>query len=79
MSVKKTIHIGSMIRAELDRHPKQHTVSWFAAQLHTNRRNAYDIFSRADLDTALLRRICHVLNHDFFADISLYIGDESDA
>lgn len=64
------IHIGQMIRAELDRHPKQHTVTWFAGRLNCNRRNVYDIFSRPDIDTNLLRRICAVLEHDFFRDIS---------
>lgn len=64
------IHIGKLIRAELDRHPRTHTVTWFAARLHCNRRNVYDIFARADIDTNLLRRICAVLDHDFFRDIS---------
>lgn len=65
-----TMHIGKMIRDELDRQPKKHTVTWFATQLCCNRRNVYDIFERPYIDTALLERICIILNHDFFLDIS---------
>lgn len=71
-----TLHIGNLIREELSRQPKAHTVTWFAEQLNCNRRNIYDIFSRTDIDTNLLRRICKILNHDFFRDISEYISQE---
>lgn len=64
------LHIGQLIRAELDSHPRHHTVTWFANRLNCNRRNVYDIFNRPDIDTNLLRRICTVLEHDFFRDIS---------
>lgn len=30
----------------------------------------YNIFNRATIDSELLMRICRVLNHDFFADLS---------
>lgn len=60
-------HVGQMIRVELDRHPKAHTVKWFAEQLHCKRTNVYDIFNRCSVDTALLARI---LNHDFSLDLS---------
>lgn len=71
------LHIGKLIREELDRQPKQHTVTWFADRLNCNRRNVYDIFSRRDIDTNLLRRICAVLDHDFFRDISEAMLHES--
>lgn len=76
---KMTLHIGKLIRAELDRHPKAHTVTWFAAQLHCDRRNVYDIFTRADIDTHLLKRICAILEHDFFSDISRSLAAPDDA
>lgn len=63
-------HVGQMIKAELDRHPKAHTVKWFAEQLHCKRTNVYDIFNRGSVDTALLARISRILNHDFFIDLS---------
>ena len=64
------IHVGKMIKAELARHPKAHTVTWFAEQLHCKRTNVYDIFNRANVDTGLLTRISRVLEHDFFIDFS---------
>ena len=59
-----------MIKAEFDKHPKAHTVVWFAKQLSCGRNNIYDIFSRKAIDTDLLVRISHILQHDFFHDIS---------
>ena len=64
------MHIGKEIKHLLDLQPKHHTVTWFAEQLNCNRRNVYDIFSRSDIDTFLLRRISVILDHDFFADLS---------
>ena len=64
------IHVGKMIKAEFDKHPKSHTVVWFAEQLSCGRNNIYDIFSRKAIDTDLLVRISHILQHDFFLDIS---------
>lgn len=64
------MHIGQLIRSELDKHPKNHTVAWLASQLHCDRRNVYDIFSRAYIDTELLMRISIILEHDFFEDLS---------
>lgn len=50
--------------------PKSCTISWFAAQLHCDRRNIYRIFSKDNIDILLLIRISKVLGHDFFADLS---------
>lgn len=66
------MHIGRLIKEELDRHPKRHTAVWLASQLHCDRRNVYDIFSRAYIDTGLLMQISIILGHDFFADLSSY-------
>lgn len=63
-------HIGRLIKAEFDRQPKTHTVQWFADQLHCSRPNAYSLFRRESIDTAMLYRVSLVLHHDFFADLS---------
>lgn len=64
------INIGERIKEVLDGMPKGYTVTWFADKLHCDRRNVYDIFQRPSIDTELLRRICLILNHDFFKEYS---------
>lgn len=65
------LHIGKMIRERLEADGR--TVVWFAAQIHCSRVNAYKIFSKESIDVELLCRICSVLNHDFFLDISSFL------
>ena len=62
--------IGKKIKEVFEQQPKSHNIKWFAAQLHCNRSNIYDIFNRASIDTDRLTQISKVLNHDFFLDIS---------
>jgi len=64
------MHIGNRIQEILRKHPKEHTVTWFARQLNCHRVNVYDIFNRKTIDTELLWRISVILDHDFFLDIS---------
>ena len=64
------VHIGTLIKAEFDKQPRSHTVTWFARQLNCNRGNIYNIFSRSTIDTQLLMRISQILAHDFFSDLS---------
>ena len=64
------MHIGQRIKLIIDRHPKDHTVTWFARQLNCDRRNVYNIFARSTIDTELLRRISIILDHNFFKDLS---------
>lgn len=71
-------HVGQMIKAELDRHPKTHTATWFAKQLHCKRSNVYDIFNRPAVDTELLTRISRILEHDFFRDLSEELAAEKE-
>lgn len=66
-----------MIKAELDKHPKAHTVTWFANELHCKRTNVYDIFNRQTVDTELLVRISRILEHDFFRDLSDELSAEN--
>ncbi len=62
------IHIGKRIREVLDSQGR--TVKWFAAQIPCDRTNVYSIFNRETLETSLLQRICYILHHDFFKDLS---------
>lgn len=57
-------HIGQLISEELTR--QERTPAW----LGCDRTNAYKILKRSSIDTALLMRICRVLRHDFFLDLS---------
>lgn len=60
--------IGTLIKQELER--QERSVTWFAHKLSCHRTNVYDIFSRDNIDVALLIRISKILNHNFFKDIS---------
>lgn len=64
------MHIGHRIKQIIDRQPKERTVTWFARQLHCDRRNIYHIFDRSTIDTELLRRISLILDHNFFQDLA---------
>ncbi len=59
-----TIHIGKIIRTQLESCGM--TKSEFARRINTSAQNIYGIFKRSSIDTALLTKICKVLNHDFF-------------
>lgn len=73
----QSVHVGNMVEAEFRKQGM--SVTWFANLLHCDRRNVYDIFNRASIDTSLLIRISCILNVNFFDTISktLYsIADE---
>ena len=59
------IHIGRLIKAELDRQGRK--AQWFADQLCFERTNVYNIFRRQSIDADLLLRISKILQYDFFA------------
>ena len=69
------IHIGKLIEEELRK--QERTPSWLARKINCDRTNVYDIYKRKDIDTGLLKRISHALNHDFFADISNSMANET--
>lgn len=58
------IHIGMIIKAELDK--QERSVTWFARKLYCDRTNVYKIFKRKSIDTELLLRISVILNTNFF-------------
>lgn len=68
------IHIGTLIRQECKK--QQRGATWLANQLFCNRVNIYKIYSKASIDTELLRRISEILKHDFFADLSRSVSSE---
>lgn len=68
MGDNKSISVGTLIKTELER--QERSVVWFAQHLSCDRTNVYRIFAKDSIDTELLIRICKVLNHNFFSDIS---------
>ena len=62
-----------MIKKELKAQGR--SVSWLARTIHMERSSVYKIFERNSVDIVLLVRICLVMNHDFFKDISTKIRD----
>lgn len=62
------VHIGQKIE-ELVR-IKRFPIVEFARKINTTRNNVYNIFSRESIDTELLRKICEILEFDFFQFLS---------
>ena len=54
------IHIGQLIKTELER--QERTPTWLARKINCDRTNIYRIFERESIDTALLSRISTALN-----------------
>lgn len=62
------VHIGREIQKQVL--GKGMTVVAFARSIPTSRENVYRIFRKNNIDIKMLQRICTVLEHDFFKDIS---------
>ncbi len=60
---------------ELER--QERGISWFARKIGCDRSTVYRIFQKNSIDTQLLKRISVILNHDFFADLSMDIHKNS--
>lgn len=71
------MHIGQKIKEvlELRRRP----VTWLAREIDCERTNVYNIFSRKEISTGLLQKICIILEHDFFKELSEDIFNEGKA
>lgn len=54
---------------ELER--QERGISWFARKIGCDRSTVYRIFQKNSIYTQLLKRISVILNHDFFADLSM--------
>lgn len=76
-SLSMPVHVGHLIKTVFESHPKEHNIKWFASMLNCRRGNIYNIFNRSTIDTELLIRISLILNHDFFADISYHISQDT--
>jgi plasmid maintenance system antidote protein VapI len=59
--------IGEIIKERLE--ASRMEVTAFAKAINKERSNVYNIFSRGSIDTELLKKIGHVLGHDFFEDL----------
>lgn len=64
----KSFHIGKLIKHEL--RDQGRSVTWLSLKICCERSTIYKMFERDNMDIKLLARICMVLEHDFFADIS---------
>ena len=62
------MHIGTRIKQVLKE--KHKPVTWLAKEIHCERTNIYNVFSRKDISTGLLQRLSIVLEHDFFKELS---------
>ena len=62
------MHVGSRIKQVME--DQGRSVIWLAKQIACERTNVYNIFSRKDINTNLLRQISVVLGHDFFKELS---------
>ncbi len=62
------MHVGKLIKDTVS--TKGMTIVSFAQELSCTRANVYKIFNKSSIDTGLLARICRILNHDFFKDLS---------
>ena len=67
-TTRAVMNIGNRIKEVLKE--QGHTAKWLSEQIPCERTNVYDIFHRSDMNIVLLARICVVLQHDFFAELS---------
>ncbi|MBR4118873.1 MAG: XRE family transcriptional regulator [Bacteroidales bacterium] len=58
------IHIGKLIEEEM--RLQERTPAWLAKKINCERPNVYYIFRQKSINTDLLLRISHALNHNFF-------------
>ncbi len=61
-----TIHIGQLIKEQVKR--RKLRVSQLSDKLNVSEPNVYKIYLRSSIDTALLEKICIVLDYNFFDD-----------
>lgn len=70
-------NIGLLIKEEFDR--QGHSIGWLSRRLACDRSNVYRLFQRDSIDTRTLKRICQILDHDFFNDLSRELQEEEEA
>lgn len=62
------INIGQSIKEELKRQDR--TISWLARKLNCHRSVVYRLLDKNSIDSAMLKNICVILNHNFFKELS---------
>lgn len=70
-------HIGELIKQELER--QERSISWLARKLSCDRTRVYRILQKHSIDTYDLARISILLSHDFFADLSNELRNNSES
>jgi hypothetical protein len=68
------MHIGQRSKEVMDE--KRLSVIWLSKTINCERTNVYNIFSRKDISTSLLRKISMALGHDFFKEVSKDLSRE---
>lgn len=68
--------IGLLIKEEFDR--QGHSIGWLSRRLACDRSNVYRLFQRESIDTETLKRLCRILDHDFFRDLSRALHEDSE-
>lgn len=62
------INIGQSIKEELKRQDR--TISWLARKLNCHRSVVYRLLDKNSIDSAMLKNISVILNHNFFKELS---------
>lgn len=71
------INLGEHVKKVIDSKRPSIKISQIADALHCRRGNVYDIFRRRNIDAELLYRLSVILEHDFFADLSKDLSENS--
>lgn len=69
--------IGNLIKQELKK--QERSISWLARKLSCDRTRVYRILQKHSIDTYDLARISILLSHDFFADLSNELRNNSES
>lgn len=69
--------IGNLIKQELEK--QERSISWLARKLSCDRTRVYRILQKHSIDTYDLARISILLSHDFFADLSNELRNNSES
>ena len=72
--MNKEIHLGELIKEKLKE--RDLTASWLARQVHCDCSNFSKMLRKSSLDVALLMRISHVLDFDFFLCLSKHFQED---
>ena len=67
--------IGLLIKEVVEQ--QGHSVGWLTRQLSCDRSNVYRLFQRSNIDMISLERLCRILKHDFFLDLSQELREDA--